>query len=202
MVHKIVTVQEPKLRQATRRVEKLDKKVLKIIEDMQETLKVQKDPEGVGLAAPQIGVPLKIFIMAHKGQNTLVINPEIIKKSKKTNDPPTSPRSLKRSGTSEGQAPKKEKEKPQYVMEGCLSLPHYYGPVQRSWEVELKYQVPKLENGNWQLETRHETFTGFPAQIIQHEVDHLKGKTFVDRLLEQNRQLFKLKKGEWHEVDI
>ena len=43
---------------------------------------------------------------------------------------------------------------------------------------------------------------GFAAQIIQHEVDHLNGKIFVDKLFEQNRQLFKRKNNEWVEVDL
>jgi peptide deformylase len=80
-------------------------------------------------------------------------------------------------------------------MEGCLSLPHYYGPVQRGRDVTLRYQT---RDGK----TVKETFSGFPAQVIQHEVDHLNGKIFVDRLFEQNRQLFQLEKGEWEKVEL
>lgn len=88
-------------------------------------------------------------------------------------------------------------------MEGCLSLPHYYGPVQRAWEITLKYDKPtKLEVGGWRLEARNETFKGFIAQIIQHEVDHLKGKIFIDRLFEQNRKLYLQRNKKWVEVEL
>ena len=87
-------------------------------------------------------------------------------------------------------------------MEGCLSLPHYYGPVERAWTITVQYQEPKMDNGRWKLENVQQTFSAFPAQIIQHEVDHLEGKIFVDRLLEQNRQLFQLKNNEWVEVEL
>lgn len=190
MVRKILTTQDPKLRQKSKPVTKIDKKILKLLDDMRDTLKVQKDPEGVGLAAPQIGEFYQIFLMQDKRKVIPVFNPKIIKLSKKTNDPSSS--------KSSGQAQDNE----EYIMEGCLSLPHYYGPVQRSWSVELKYQTPVLENGKWKLENRHEVIEGFTAQIIQHEVDHLNGTIFVDKLLEQNRRLFQLKNKDWEEVEL
>lgn len=198
MIQRILTTKEPKLREKTKPVVKIDKKVLSVIRDLEETLKVQKDPEGVGIAAPQIGVPLKMFLINHKGKHLVICNPEILKKSKKTNDPS--------SQSSSGQVHEKtpEDDTSEYVMEGCLSLPHYYGPVQRSWEIELKYDKPtQLSDDSWQLKTVTEKFTGFFAQIVQHEVDHLIGKVFVDRLLEQKRLLYKLNKsGEWQEVEL
>lgn len=192
-VKKVLGVGDPKLREVSRPVEKADKRLKKLLQDLEDTLKVQNDPQGVGLAAPQIGVPLRVFVMRNKGKIVPVINPEIVKLSKKTNDPP-SPR---HGGASEGQAPENpEGGDEEYIMEGCLSLPHYYGPVKRAWSIELKFQTLK------QLENRTKSFHGFPAQIIQHEVDHLNGKIFIDRLFAQKRQFFELKKGKWHEVDL
>lgn len=182
MIRKIVTFREPKLRTETKEIKIIDKKILEILEDMRETLKVQKDPKGVGLAATQIGYPLKLFMMVDHGNIITIFNPKIITLSKSDNDP--------------------KGEDEEYIMEGCLSLPHFYGPVKRSWKVELKYDSPEMTNDKWQLIHKHETFEGFVAQIIQHETDHLNGKLFVDRLLEQKRQLYQLKNKKWHEVEL
>lgn len=196
MIKRILTTKEPKLREKTKPVTKVDKKVLQVIRDLEETLKVQKDPEGVGIAAPQIGIPLKMFLIDHKGKHLIVCNPKILKLSKKTNDP---------------EEPVGEDGENQYVMEGCLSLPHFYGPVVRSWQATVNYDTPQMISEacgsavkeKWQLINRTEKFIGFIAQIIQHEVDHLNGKVFVDRLLEQKRALYKLNKDkEWEEVDL
>lgn len=185
MICKVLTTKDPNLRQVSKPVIKFDKKITQLIKNLEDTLEAQKDPEGVGLAAPQIGVFLRVFIMRYKGKVTPVINPEILKISKKTNAPVQT-----------------SKRANDYAMEGCLSLPHYYGPVERAWEVELKYHEPKLVTSYWSLVTTTKSFTGFPAQIIQHEVDHLNGKIFIDCLFEQNRQLFQLKNGEWEEVEL
>lgn len=187
MIQKIITAQEEKLREKTKSVTRLDKKVLQIIRDMEETLKVQTDPEGVGIAAPQVGLPLKLFILNHRGKHLVVANPEIKKISKKTNDPE---KEVGKDGEN------------QYIMEGCLSLPHFYGPVKRSWEIEVCYDTPEETDGKWLLVKKNEKFKGFIAQIIQHEIDHLNGKLFIDRLFEQNRSLYQLKNNEWHEVDL
>ncbi|OGY08204.1 MAG: peptide deformylase [Candidatus Blackburnbacteria bacterium RIFCSPHIGHO2_01_FULL_43_15b] len=179
MVRKILQTTDPKLREKSKPILKADKKLLSLIRDLEETLKAQNDPEGLGLAAPQIGEFRRVFILVHpKTQETQVfINPEILQLSEQTNDV------------------KKQ-------MEGCLSLPHYYGPVRRAESVKLKYQAPQLENGNWKMENHCKTFKGFLAHIIQHEVDHLNGIVFVDRLLAQNRKLFQLKGKEWTEVEL
>ncbi len=183
MIRKIVPVKDPKLRQETKEVKVIDKKILNLLEDMRNTLHAQNDPQGVGLAATQLGYPYKIFMMVDRGKIITIFNPKIIKLSKSDNDP---------KGDNE-----------EYIMEGCLSLPHFYGPVKRSWKTELKYdKAVKMENGKWIIENCHETFEGFVAQIIQHETDHLNGKLFIDRLLEQNRQLYQLRNKEWIEVEI
>lgn len=197
MICKVLTTKDPNLRQVSKPVIKFDKKIAQLIKNLEDTLEAQKDPEGVGLAAPQIGVFLRVFIMRYQGKITPVVNPEILKISKKTNSPvPTRKRANEKTPAS----PRGERS--EHIMEGCLSLPHYYGPVERAWEITVKYQVPKLVIGNWSLVIVQRTFTGFPAHIIQHEIDHLNGKVFLDRLFEQKRQLFQLKNNEWQEVEL
>lgn len=179
MIRKIVPSTDPKLREVSKPVKKIDKKIKAIIKDLKDTLVIQKDPEGVGLAAPQIGKNLRIFYAKYKKLNKIVINPEIIKISKQ-----------KKVHT------KKHQDHEHEILEGCLSLPNYYGPLKRSPYVVIKYMNEKGEKVE-------EKFTGFNAQIILHEIDHLDGVLFVDHLLEQNKRLYKLNKDdEWEEIEL
>lgn len=179
MANKIVDVQNPILRQKAKEVKSIDKKVLALISEMQETLIVQKDPEGVGLAAPQIGRSLRIFVVDYKNLKRVIINPEVLEI--------TEPK--KESGK-----PKKSK-KGKEILEGCLSLPHYYGPIKRADKIKISYMNEKGEK-------QVEEFSGFNAQIIQHEIDHLNGILFVDKILEQKAPLYKFSGDEWEEVDL
>jgi len=102
-----VKVPEPVLREKTKKVKKIDAPIQKLIDDMIETM---HDAPGVGLAANQVGVPLRIAVMQVPGEDVIVlINPEIVK----------------RSGHRECE-------------EGCLSLPGYRGVVPRSEKVVVK----------------------------------------------------------------
>ncbi len=174
MVKKIVGSKDPVLRKPSKAVAKIDRKILRLIRDLTDTLARQKDPEGVGLAAPQLGVNLRIFVMVKGKEIVPVVNPEILAVSKK-------------------QIAKKKKG--HSILEGCLSLPNYYTPLKRAEKVKLKYLTP---DGKEKIEE----FTGFSAQIVQHEVDHLNGIMFIDRLLEQKKTLYKMEKGEWVEVEL
>lgn len=173
MVKKVLPSTNPKLRGRSKPVGKVDKKVLSIIKDLKDTLSIQKDPEGVGLAAPQIGKFLRIFVMLDAGELRAVINPEIIRVSKEK----------------AGELKKGE------LMEGCLSLPHYYGPLKRPKKITIKYTN---EDGKESVED----FVGFTAQIVQHEIDHLNGILFIDRLLTSKKPLYKLVNDEWEEVEL
>ena len=177
MVQKIIQSGEKKLREVSKPVLKVDKKILRLVQDLKDTLAVQKDPEGVGLAAPQIGVNLRVFAINFKNLKRIIINPEIIEIKNK-------PLSAKASrGKNE-------------ILEGCLSLPHYYGPLKREDYVKVTYLD---ENGKEVIEK----FKDFDAQIILHEIDHLNGVLFIDRLLEQKKKLYKLDKNdEWEEVEL
>lgn len=163
---------DPRLRTPSRAVDKFDKKILSLIKDMKETLTAQKNPEGIGLAAPQIGKNIRIFLMMPDNNITVVANPVILS----------------------AKATPKAKTKTK-LLEGCLSLPHYYGPLIRSDKVQIEY----LNDMGQKIER---TFTGLEAQIVQHEIDHLNGILFVDRLLEQKKPLYEHTHGEWEEVEL
>ena len=177
MIQKIVQSWNPVLRQISKPVTKIDKKIQKIITDLKDTLAVQKDPEGVGLAAPQIGINLRIFAVSYKNFKRIVINPEVVSISKKKYNSAT-------------------KDKRSEILEGCLSLPHYYGPLKREQTVTIKYL-------NEEGKEITEEFKDFNAQIMLHEIDHLNGVLFVDRLFEQKKKLYKLHSDDtWEEVEL
>ncbi len=196
---KIVTVPSEVLRKPARPVLTLDNSILNILKNMEKTLKDAKNPQGVGLAAPQIGLSLRIFLIRpmKNGPITIFINPEIIKFSQRQNDPRRLPAGRQ-------------------VYEGCLSIPNHYAPIRRSTSVTVKYQTikSKIQNNldlrisNLEFESKIETFSNFAAHVIQHEMDHLNGILFIDRCLEQNSKLYKIVESlpagrqEWEEVGI
>jgi len=179
---KIVQAPNEILRAAAKTVVDFDDKLLKIIEEMKTTLIIQKDPEGVGLAANQVGLPYRLFVArwtpSRKEPIKVFINPEIVERSHEF-----------------------QLESKKSPLEGCLSLPKYYGHVKRYLWIKLKYQ-------NENSETLTETYTDFPAIVIQHEMDHLNGKIFVERILEQKGKMYKITgkddngKEEWEEVEL
>jgi len=174
MVRKIVTAEEKTLREPSQPIGNIDKKIKDLAQDLIDTLVIQKDPEGIGLAGPQIGKNLKIFAMRDGKDLRVIINPKILKVVKKP----------------------KDSKKPA-ILEGCLSIPHYYGPVDRALKITIEYQT--LDGI-----TKVESFTGLPAQIVQHEIDHLNGVLFVDHILSQKKKLYlhDSKNDDWEEVEI
>ncbi len=131
-----------------------DGTVKKIVKDLRQALKGYSVDgfTAVAIAAPQIGVSKRIFIIEDQSKDRdalpsfVAVNPQIIKYSKKSHE----------------------------VGEGCLSIPEYYGLVKRSTNVVLRAQD---EHGTW-----FERGAGsLLAQIIQHEYDHLDGILFTDR---------------------
>ena len=176
MIKAIMGVKEQVLRIKSKPVIKIDKKISTLIRDLKDTLTTQKDPEGVGLAAPQIGKNVRVFVIMPTPKSLRVfVNPEIVSISEEKNMPKNS-------------AGKK-------IMEGCLSLPHYYGPLRRSQEIRIKY----LDSFG---KEQTETLKGLDAQIIQHECDHLEGILFIDRLIEQKTPLYEYINGEWEKVEL
>lgn len=162
---KVLTAPHPTLSQKSQPISKVDKKILKIIEEMKQALLAQKNPQGVGLAASQIGYLWRIFITkpAPKSSISVFLNPEVSWKSPKLTD-----------GVPERPNP----------LEGCLSLPGIWGRVKRHQSLKLRYQTPDGK-------TRHQKFSGFLATIIQHEMDHLDGHLFPQRVLAQKGKLYK-----------
>lgn len=155
----IVQSQDPILRGKAKNVPVKDitsEKIQKIISDMKEAVSTQKD--GVAIAAPQIGIPLKIFLVSDNimkeadaeyksiGRDLVFINPVILKLSREKHE----------------------------VEEGCLSVRWKYGKVRRSIKATIKgYNEygEKIERGA----------SGLLAQIFQHETDHLEGVLFIDK---------------------
>jgi peptide deformylase len=174
MVRKIVDVKSPILRQKAKPVAKIDKKIKELVADMQDTLVAQSDPEGVGLAAPQVGKSLQLFVVDYKNLKRVVINPAILEVAKVL---------------------KTKTKKSKKILEGCLSLPNFYGPIKRTHKVKLQYM--DLEG-----KKTTEEFEGFNAQIIMHEMDHLNGVLFIDRILEQKAPLYKFEGDDWEEVEL
>jgi peptide deformylase len=173
MVRDILKSTNQKLRARSKEISQLDKKTNSVIADLYETLKAQKDPEGIGLAAPQIGKNIRMFLMRDENIQKIIINPKVISMTK-----------IKVSKTK------------QKIMEGCLSLPHFYSPLTRAEKITISYKSEKWED-------KTETFSGLSAQIVQHEIDHLDGVLFVDHVFEQKLPLYEYtKKGEWVRVEL
>jgi len=164
----IVHIPKPVLSTPAKRITSFDKKLEGIVADMKKTLLSARNPKGVGLAAPQVGLGLQIFIThaSPKDPIRVFINPTITHKE-----------SIDKAG-------KKEEH-----LEGCLSIPNIWGEVHRATTVTIEYQD---ETG-----TKHnETISGFLATIIQHECDHINGVLFTQRVLEQKNKLYQNAKDE------
>lgn len=175
----ILEVPNEVLRKKSKAVGRWDKKMKKLVSDMHATLAAQKDPEGVGLAAPQVGKNLRLFVINDNGQKMTVINPKIMKK-----------------GTVSKMGQKQTKNLP---LEGCLSIPNHYSPLVRGRKITITYKTP---GDKGELVTKTETFSGFMAQIIAHEIDHLNGVLFIDHTLKEDLPLYRVDGEEWEEVDL
>jgi len=176
---KIVTAPNSVLSQKAKKVAKIDKSILDFIEDMTQALLLAKDPEGVGLAAPQAGKSLSIFITKAnlKSPIKVFINPVV--KIDKINSQTLQNEQIK----------KNTKKTVTRRLEGCLSLPNIWGNVKRSSVLNMSYLDEKGK-------LHSQKFTGFMSTIIQHEMDHLNGILFTKRVLEQKGILYKSHKDE------
>lgn len=156
-LHNIILAGTPQLRQPAHAVTTgwFGSKEAKIlIEDLFATMKAR---QGVGLAAPQINVPLRVIVYGFDVNArypdqapvplTLMVNPKVIQVS----------------------------QEKIYLYEGCLSLPEVRGLVPRHEWIEVEAQNEK----GTPFQKRYE---GFEARIIQHEIDHLEGKLYPERM--------------------
>lgn len=152
---KIVTPPEPILRQEADKVRAFNSDLRQLVDDMVETM---RSAQGVGLAAPQVAVAKRVIVVefaeppedpeAEPPEPELyrLVNPEIIHLSQETT----------------------------IGNEGCLSLPGYYGEVERSQTATINAFTPEGEPTQIQA-------NGWLARIFQHEIDHLNGILFIDR---------------------
>ncbi len=163
-IRPILTVPDPVLKQKSKPVEGgVTDEIRRLMDDMLETM---YDAPGIGLAAVQIGVPLRVIVMDLAGKDEprsprYFVNPELL-------------------WASDEQAPYEE---------GCLSVPEYYDEVERPARVKIKYL-------NYQGEEIVEDAEGLFAVCIQHEMDHLEGTLFIDHLsrLKRDRAVSRVKK--------
>ena len=169
----IVTYDDSVLRQKTKPVSENSESVQTLIDDMFETM---YNSSGVGLAAPQIGELIRLFVMDADAitdeidENNygpmVFINPEIVELT--------------------GEDVKME--------EGCLSIPDVRDDVKRPTDVKIRYLDREFNE-------REATFTGWISRVIQHENDHLEGILFLDYLSAFKKRLHrsslrKIDKGE------
>jgi peptide deformylase len=136
------------LRGKAKRVGRIDDYIKRLIDDMIETM---REAPGVGLAAPQVGVPLRVIVVEYEDELYSVVNPEIVQSTGEITDE-----------------------------EGCLSAPNWQGPVSRATNVLVK---GRDRNGK-EVRIKAE---GWLARIFQHEVDHLDGVLFLDKVHDKSK---------------
>ena len=163
-IRPLVILPDSKLRQVSEPIKDITDEIRRLAEDMLDTM---YDAPGVGLAAIQVGVPVRMVTMDvsksdDERQPLVLINPEITWSSE---------------------------EKRAYE-EGCLSIPEYYEEVERPDRVRFRYTT--LEG-----ETIEQDAEGLMATCVQHEIDHLNGVLFIDYLskLKRDRVTTKFKKA-------
>jgi peptide deformylase len=173
----IITIPHPTLRQKAYPVQEVDKKLIQFVDNLAQTLDETRNPRGVGLAGPQVDKLWRVFAM-NLSTLTTYINPVIV-------------------NTSSDQVFGDNADDPD--LEGCLSIPHLYGAVPRWQWVELEYSVIE---GNT-LVAKSERFEGFPARVVQHEVDHLDGILFIDHCLKYQLPIYQhlSSKRDMEEID-
>ncbi len=147
----IVTIPDPVLRRKARKVTDFGPELQVLLDDMVETM---REAPGVGLAAPQVGTPLRAIVVEFGDEEDetvpsklfVVLNPEITRASQES----------------------------VVGAEGCLSIPGYAGDVNRYTEVTVRGQ-------NRHGQAMRIKANGWLARIFQHEIDHLEGVLFTDR---------------------
>ncbi len=170
MILPIIAYGHPVLREVAKEIPRDFPDLDKLIENMYETM---YNAKGVGLAAPQIGKSIRIFVVdgspmegslegdeSMEGWKQVFINPQMVDET----------------GEEWG------------FDEGCLSIPDVIEEVFREEDILIRYQDAEFN-------TSEERFTGLKARIIQHEYDHLEGKLFTDYVKGIRRQLIKSKLG-------
>jgi peptide deformylase len=163
-IQTILRYPHPLLKKVCHEVTDIDRDIHLLVEDLLDTM--HAGPGSVGVAAPQIGVTLRVCVVDvsanRNGKDNnhgllRMINPEIVARS--------------------GSA---------IMREGCMSVPDYTGDVDRATEITVRFDEPDGA-------TREISVTGFEAVAIQHEMDHLDGVLFLDRIVSVKTGLFRRK---------
>ncbi|GAB4294355.1 MAG: peptide deformylase [Desulfuromonadia bacterium] len=163
-VQPILIYPHPLLKRVSHPIDRFGDEIRSLANDLIDTMRA--GPGSVGVAAPQIGVLLRMCVVdvsaSRQGKENnhgllVMANPEIM-----------------------------EREGGAIMREGCMSVPDYTGDVERSTRVVVRYQ--DLEGG-WRMVDA----TGFEAVAIQHELDHLDGLLFLDRITSLKTGLFRRK---------
>lgn len=161
MIYPIVLYGDPVLKKKAKDVAQDDESVKEFAANLFETMYAA---QGVGLASPQVGISLRVFVVdstpmedkEEDGLKQVFINPEIL-----------------------------EEDGEQWAFEeGCLSIPGIREDVNRQPKIRIKYF-----DENW--EEHEETFDGMKARIIQHEYDHIEGILFTDHISSFKKRLLK-----------
>lgn len=155
----IILFPDKRLRKKCVKVKKIDKKIIRLLDDMDETM---YDAPGVGLAAPQVGENIRVIVVdiSSKEEDSKLIeliNPVIV-----------------------------ESKGSQLGEEGCLSVPGFAGNVKRGLNV-------KVEGLDRDGESITLDASDLFSRVLQHEIDHLDGILFFDRMTKLKRELFKKK---------
>jgi peptide deformylase len=151
----IIEIPDPRLKLVSEPVAHVDASVRKLMDDMMETM---YDAPGIGLAAIQVAVAKRVLVLDvaredEEPQPLFIANPEIVWASEELN----------------------------VYQEGCLSIPDYYGDVERPSRVRVRYldRDGKVQEMN---------ADGLLATCVQHEIDHLNGVLFIDHLSRLKRE--------------
>jgi peptide deformylase len=155
-IRPLIILPDPVLRQVSRPIERVDSVLRKLSDDMLETM---YDAPGIGLAAIQVGEPVRMLVIDLAKENEpkaprIFVNPEIVARSQ---------------------------ERSVYE-EGCLSIPDYYAEVERPASVTVRHL--DLEGGQHEFEA-----DGLLATCLQHEIDHLDGVLFIDHISRLKREM-------------
>ncbi len=159
MVREIVTYPDKRLKLISKDIKKFDKELHLLLDDMYDTM-IAKN--GIGLAAIQVGIPLRALLILlpdendeQKKENLIeVINPKILNKKGSI-----------------------------VYQEGCLSVPEYYDEIKRAKEIEIEYY-------NRDGKKIVKECDGLLAVAFQHEIDHLEGHLFIEKLSYLKRKKF------------
>lgn len=152
----LIILPDPVLRKVSTPIERVDANLQKLADDMLETM---YQAPGIGLAAIQVGEPLRLLVIDVAGKDEpkapqVFINPEILWKS----------------------------DEPNVYEEGCLSIPDYYAEVERPKRIRVSY----LDRDGKKQECEAD---GLLATCLQHEIDHLDGVLFIDHISKLKRDM-------------